>query len=203
LDNKFYTFDQSYRQHYLLSKSFNNIKSTEFLKRIDEFFEKEQECHKKTSLTDFTIEAIVEKVYSDNNFSKSQSNSGIIQNTSNISDNSKKKFSFIVISNTALYDLEYQTSDSGSLNLKRKIYFLSMEFFSITSDHMKLIIHVNPKLDKNGNFGITHENSVQISFCLSSLIYNLSKNKKVLFVVPKSKMLVDKIKYISSLDKYK
>lgn len=204
LDNKFFTFEQSHKQHYLLSKSFVNIKSSEFLKKIDEFFEKEQEIHKKTFNNDLMIEAIIEKVHSDSNFSKSNSQSNVVQNISNYSDSVKKKYFFIIITNTCIYDLEYGSSnDNSSLTLKRKIFFPCIEFFSLTSDHMKLIIHINSKLDKNGNFGITHENSVLIAFCISNLNYSMSKKKHLLFVVPKSKMLIDKIKYISSLDKYK
>jgi len=99
--------------------------------------------------------------------------------------------------------LEYQINENGLLNLKRKILLDNIEFFSITSDLMKLIIHINSKNETDGNFGITHENSIQIVFCLANLIYTFTKLKKMLFVVPKSKMLVDKIKYISSIDKFK
>lgn len=203
LENKFFSFEQCHKQHYLLSKSFVNIKSSEFLKKIDEFFEKEQETHRKTFSNDLNIEAIIEKVNSDSNFSKSTSNSNVVQNISNYSDSVKKKYFFIIITNTCLYDLEYITSNESALTLKRKIFFPCIEFFSITSDHMKLILHINSKLDKNGNFGISHENCVLIAFCISNLNYYMSKKKHILFVVPKSKMLVDKIKYISSLEKYK
>lgn len=200
LENKFFIFDKSYKQQYLLSKSFDNIKSSEFLKKIDEFFEKEQELNKKSSKEEFTIEAIIEKLYSDGN--KSSSSNIIFQNVSGNSDLSKKKYSFLIISNSCLYDLDYH-NDTNSINLKRKILISNIEFFSITSDFVKLILHINSNVDLMGNFGITHENSIKIAFCLSTLGYVLSKNKKVLIVVPKSNMLVDKIKYITSLEKYK
>jgi len=205
LENKFFAFEQSYKQPYLLSKGFVNIKSSEFNKKIDEFFEKEQIEHNKLNNSEFAIEAIIERVYSDSNTSKSWSSSNNVlqQNMSNSSDLAKRKYSFIIITNSFLYDLEYQTNENGMLTLKRKILLLSIELFSITSDLMRLILHVNSKLDSKGNFGITHENSIQIAFCLANMIHVLNKNKKLLFVVPKSKMLVDKIKYISSLEKYK
>lgn len=204
LENKFFLFTHCHKQYYQLSKSFSNHKSSEFLKKIDEFLEKEQDSLKKTSNIDLTIEAIIEKAFSENNSSKSYLSSNvIIQNVSNNSDSTKRKYSFIIISNSFLYDLEYISNDICGLNLKRKIFIPCIEFFSITSDLMKLILHINSKLDVSGNFGITHENSIQIAFCLSNLIYSLSKKIPILIVIPKSNILVDKIKYIRSLEKYR
>lgn len=109
---------------------------------------------------------------------------------------------FLVISNIFIYDFEY-IYNSNVLVLRRKINLVAIDFFSITADFKKLIIHVNSLLDTSGNIFIATDNSIHIVFCLCNILFYCYSLIKTLIVVPKSQSFFDKIKNTFQYDKIK
>jgi hypothetical protein len=216
--NYFLGFENSHRQISFLGKSFRSVNDRNLNQKLDEFLERESVINKGTFRDiEFSIEAIVEKYSTykeENSNSLSMSNnlsiSDLIKyNTENNSGHSNKKngsqasnpsveistgtnsFKFFVISNIFIYDFEYHFTNK-SLVLRRKINVLSIDFFSITPDLKKLIIHVNSILDGGGNLFINNENSIHICFCICNILFYCYSTAKNLVVIPKSQFFYKK-----------
>lgn len=212
--NKFLVFEHSHRQVSFLSKSFKTI-IEELNIQLDEFLEKEV-VRNKTLFPgiEFSVVAIVERQNGQNHssnkterFNTNNSNTNNISNSIGSSHESKDAdvlLKFFVVSNIFIYDFEFASSQQyPTLTLKRKINLLSIDFFSITPDFRKLIIHINNVLDEGGNIFIFNDNSIHIVFCICNLLfycYSLTKN---LIVIPKSQFFFEKIKKIHNYEKMK
>jgi hypothetical protein len=131
------------------------------------------------------------------NFSLNSENIG-----NNILNSPNSIFKFLVISNIFIYEFEFCLINS-TLTLARKLNLLSIEFFSITPDFKKLIIHVNNILDTGGNSFITNENSIHIVFCICNILFYCYSTTKNLIVIPHSTYFYEKSKKIHSYDKVK
>ena len=131
------------------------------------------------------------------NFSLNSENMG-----NNILNSPNSVFKFLVISNIFIYEFEFCLINS-TLSLSRKLNLLSIEFFSITPDFKKLIIHVNNILDTGGNSFITNENSIHIVFCLCNILFYCYSTTKNLIVIPHSTYFYEKSKKIHSYEKVK
>lgn len=119
------------------------------------------------------------------------------QSTSFISN-----FKFLIISNIYIYEMEYSIKDC-LLNVVRKVNLVSVDFFSLTPDFKKLIIHINNIHDNNGNISLNYENAVQIVFCLSNILFHCYSVQKNLVVIPKSYSFYEKAKKIFFFEKMK
>ncbi len=200
-DNLFIFSNYFHKQDNKLSKGFNTIKSEELNTLLNEFFENEQKKQKKINkLNEFSVQAIIEKDAVDNSLNKSSGAQSVKSNTVSTTSTSDKKKLFLVISNVSIYDFEFLNNEN--LFLRREVNLRDIEFFSITSDFKKLVLHLNKK-DPKGNMGLVYDNSNQIVTCLSSILKENYLVKKNVVVLPKSRELIDRIKRNSDIEEYK
>lgn len=201
--NKFIAFEHSHRQISFHVKSFKTINNKELNKILEELLEKESnDCKKNYPDREFSVEAIIEGGYFQSKKSKTDSNS-VDNQISERDEFSDKHFRFNIITSIFFYDFDFNITTS-KLKCNKKINLTNIEFFSITQDYSRLIIHIKSSTENsNCNIGISNDNAIQIAFCIGNILFYCYSMMKVLVVIPKLSSFYEKIKNIDDYEKFK